>query len=257
MNDSSEYIYSDQLISDGLRRLEKEFSILEALTPSLQAKPLFTVYAACFCRKKDLLSQWRAYSKSGTGYAIEFSWSELCKKIVTTGTVGLCGQIEYDPAEQAKIIDHIFARTIKEFATDSLLQELGRALTSGATPADLIPLVEKIAGLLAATGGVGVTCLWAAKAFLKSPAFIEEQELRIMTTRSDIDRADEEFAPSNGLLVPHVPLGLGEPNTCPIRRVIIGPSPHPTQARTSVERFLKKCGYNNVEVESSPIPLKV
>jgi len=76
MNDASEYDYASGLITNELKSLEERF-LLGAGSPDSDLRHLifnglrhlattrqFRVYASCFCEAKNLLSQWRAYSKN-------------------------------------------------------------------------------------------------------------------------------------------------------------------------------------------------
>ena len=59
--------------------------------------------AACFCEGKNLPSQWRAYGKDGTGYALEFQ----LKSFMDTGRPEvrtLSGRIEYDEARRKGLV---------------------------------------------------------------------------------------------------------------------------------------------------------
>ena len=49
---------------------------------------------------------------------------------------------------------------------------------------------------------------------------------------------------------------LGSGVELPITRVIVGPGPHPDQAKDSIERFLQSKGLSHIAVEASPIPLR-
>ena len=59
-------------------------------------------FVACFCAVPDLLSQWRAYGRSGAGYCIAFDWEELAR-------AGSCIGFEliraiYDKSDQERIV---------------------------------------------------------------------------------------------------------------------------------------------------------
>ena len=116
--------------------------------------------------------------------------------------------------------------------------------------------------------------LFSAATF-KNPAFFEEKEWRIVTLLSCPDLPDGNSESSldipvefrNGIIgiTPYIerPLGLA---TCysPLRRIVVGPTPHMEQAVRGVEMLLENKGIhlrsqdfpNGVEVVPSKIPYR-
>ena len=91
-------------------KLKKSLLDLSALHP----------YVCCFSSKPDLLSQWRAYSDDGAGFAIGFSgdgidtrWTSRMDRLITLR------EVEYDPCKQKtrlrEVIEKCLARYLKRF----------------------------------------------------------------------------------------------------------------------------------------------
>ena len=80
LNDTSEYTYGGAIIRAALAEFQPDEWVSSLLDDLLAPDPRslgYNIYAACFCEKPDLLSQWRAYSKSGVGYSLEFDRAHL------------------------------------------------------------------------------------------------------------------------------------------------------------------------------------
>jgi Protein of unknown function (DUF2971) len=105
MNDASEYVYAQSVIDDVISAYSvkhPEFAQYKYIFEN-PLNVYLEVYAACFCERKDLLSQWRAYAKHGTGYAIEFSWQSLLRSF----PVNRLGRVEYVEKEQKNILEQM------------------------------------------------------------------------------------------------------------------------------------------------------
>jgi hypothetical protein len=118
LNDSTEYIYANTLIEEGIHKLGAH-PILSPMLTVLSDEPgplasAFNVYASCFCQAEDLLSQWRAYSGKGTGYAIEFDL-ELLENRVSANPFLILGRVEYQSAKQQELIQQIIAADLEPF----------------------------------------------------------------------------------------------------------------------------------------------
>ncbi|HXM43274.1 MAG TPA: DUF2971 domain-containing protein [Bryobacteraceae bacterium] len=229
-NDASEYLYSSTIIEEVTKAHAACHPGFERYHWACHQNPLdlgLHVYASCFCEEKDLLSQWRAYARLGTGYAIEFSWAKLRNMFPQNR----CGRVVYTQDTQKEILNQI-------------LTSLASDVTDRYPDQD-----ARVAGGLA-------NALLTVRAFLKSAAFREEKEWRIIAFHGT-DIHEELYRPSNNLLVPYCALPLGNPEDIPITKIVIGPSLHPKAAEHSLRRFLDKIGLTGVDIDVSPIPLRV
>lgn len=231
MNDASEYVYAQGVIDDVISAYSLKHSEFAKYKYIFERNPLDTnleVYAACFCERKDLLSQWRAYANRGTGYAIEFSWQSLLRSF----PVNRLGRVEYEENTQRNILQQ-------------MLKYLHRDITFRQKAGEQV--YSKLAAEL-------MNALLFVRAFLKSPAFREECEWRIISFPKS-DEREELFRASKNMVLPYCRLPFGD--QFPITKIIIGPTLNPTAAQRSLRRFLNSIEMNTVEIESSPIPLKL
>ena len=83
LNDASEIRYAHDLAREFVATLAPDSVIYRALRKglgylsSLMEEGNVDIFISCFCGKPDLLSQWRAYGRNGTGFALGFSRQEL------------------------------------------------------------------------------------------------------------------------------------------------------------------------------------
>ena len=275
MNDSTEYVYADALIEAGIAALGPDPRFSRSLKTLLDRPGDlgFEVYACCFCDGKDLLSQWRAYGGSGTGYVIEFSLDELQRHMSRRSSV--IGKIEYSEVHQKTLIQDIVSvlqifRGVEDadFILEPIFQKIvaeGR-LNKNAEFAALFSAHEReFRAVVDQYYGQPLTkiqhLLLIVRAFLKSPVFSEEREWRIVClARPNVSETFQPvaFRTTDVMFVPYLPVALaGSEGKLPISRIIIGPSLRPLQAKDSLRRFLGTLGLESIQVDPSMIPLRV
>lgn len=227
MNDSSEYVYAEQLIENTIRALSPP-AILDQVPSLLSHDPRkrgLQVYATCFCEKPDLLSQWRAYGGQGTGYCIEFNWQIMEQRL--SGEDIFLGRVEYEKSKQIELIQNIVAPHLQSVAS-----------RGNDDPGSIL---RKLA---------------LVRAFFKSASFSEEHEWRMACFATTLGIA--RFRASEDMLVPYVAVPLDDDATgLPIRCITIGPNPHPVQAQESLRRYLESIGAAQIVVDGSLIPLRL
>lgn len=241
MNDFMEMHWGYQVWEQAATELLPDFGkeFLDAIdlvihTSGIKALPL----ASCLSRAGDVLSQWRAYAKDGTGYAIGFN-AELLNKLPVRPL-----QVLYDFDQQVKEVKTI-VKALHE-AEDSENHTRGH---------DFLDACARISFDLAA---------------LKNPAFAEENEVRLLHLVN--------FAPSNQSLrlvdpggtsfekpadpqpmsffiresvpVAHVDIDFTDSGKInPVREVFIGPKNGALSSSISV--YLETMGIPNVQVKRS------
>src|ERR1039458_6367368 len=84
LNDPSEILYGRDLIRNvwhdfkrGATVLASVQDVVDSMTTFLYEKWMYATYLTCFSERRNDLSQWRAYSESGTGYSLGFDSTRL------------------------------------------------------------------------------------------------------------------------------------------------------------------------------------
>ena len=83
---------------------------LEALISSIEGIDNVNIFAACFCKEPDLLSQWRGYSGGMHGYSIGFDVRTL--RDASDQSELMLGKCIYDRGLQEKIIDEAIEKCL-------------------------------------------------------------------------------------------------------------------------------------------------
>jgi hypothetical protein len=247
MNDSQEVQYPYYLFGDRARqmstRLRKGETVrgvfLEACIESLKiAGGAESAYVSCFCERADLLSQWRGYSDSAGGYALELETQFLKREGF------MFGKVIYDPKVQKEQIDYLLECGMDEAVrrTESLKgAKLDKALND----------------VVLAFG----TLQWMAFVTFKDKAFEEEQEWRLTRIMRDgRPNLPLHFRQGGSVLIPYLEVPLeapGQPyeNGIPMRSIMVGPMGHPELARHSLRMFLRSVG-SKAEVKRSTVSLR-
>jgi hypothetical protein len=214
----------------------------------------------------DRLSQWRAYTANARGISLGFDYTALEK--------GGKDKVWFMQGSMAYLLycvysDHdkrvVFQNAEETFANRLTQIKAGIAISGMAED----PRVALIARSLAHEMIISATTF-------KNPAYFEEKEWRIVILPPRGGESSETTSPygsglpvrfRNGALgiTPYVecPLGLRSPNS-PLRRIVVGPTPHMEEAITAVEMLLEDKGvllrskdlHNGVEVVPSKIPYR-
>jgi hypothetical protein len=211
---------------------------LEASLSSVSIHP----HVCCFSSEPDLLSQWRAYSDDGGGFAIGFSADaieRLCISHLNRRTLISFHQVEYNTCTQElqlnEALAKALARYLKRFTDDK--------------DAD-----HRYEGLEIATAHSEI---WTLAARCKNRGFSEEREHRlvVMPKANDFppppfDVSEMCFRPSGQHLVPYFPISFKAEDIVGIR---LGPRNHEKEVRHAIEMFLGKNGFDlrRIEIKNS------
>jgi hypothetical protein len=231
-NDLSEGNYAWTVLVEALR--EREDLLSAALLENFEGfggLPGFGTewfrYAVCFCRAKDLLSQWRSYTPAGAGVALETPFGAL---VPYSGVEFALIRLLYDPEEQVHMVHRMLNHAV------ALWQD---------SPPQSQPEAD------AFLGAVGYELIEIMLRF-KHPDFSAEQEWRVLL----LNRAEEHA------LLPHHERGGQEVPYAEIafrpeylQSVIIGPGPH-SVGDAKVRAVLEEFGLGHVRIERSAIPLR-
>jgi Protein of unknown function (DUF2971) len=263
MNDASEYLHAVSLLTqeiDQVRSSEKDqlkINLLEeikgpvSLTRPQDVGPYFVT---CLSAAENSLNQWRAYGRGEGGYSIGFDGVKLSQSMLKLN--GILAPVLYDPSQQSKLVHDLLQWALSEY------QKL----------ATTIPISDRDdhrrdwAHML----------LWrigAAAPMIKNPAFVEEQEWRLIFMPSLKEQV--RFVPRSTGLAPFVELKLGAQQSgahpdrlahlgrvaladrLPVTKLWSGPGRATDTSLLAGRTLLEQMGYDGVSLEGSKIPYRV
>jgi hypothetical protein len=177
-----------------------------------------SVYVASFCEDGDLLSQWRAYSSDGLGYAVGFDPSASW---MGGGVEASIVRVVYDRMEQLELLNHVIDPVL-----DALLSWNGE----GPPPNEVSQIRGVVDPLLP---------------MFKNPGFDQEHEWRAVV---HLDRPRNYRAARFGV-TPYVELEAADGLGLPITNLVLGPRIEPRRGAFAVTHLL---GDNEFLVTDSP-----
>jgi hypothetical protein len=227
LNDAQEYRYAAERAAHVLLERAQasadphEQEILERFkgTIDLYMMAEWLVCVASFSAVGDDLSQWRGYCPNGAGYSLGFVPEDLAAEAAGQGfSLARC---LYSEAEQREALIRV-------------LEEVRRS----------VPWTQALAHPRDRDAQLGVMRAWR-NAFtplaptIKHPAFRHEQEWRLISEPISIGDSRWQVRPGRSMLIPYVPIALTRIDPyLPIRKVMVGPTPHRELARRAVELWL-------------------
>jgi len=245
MNDSREALY-------GLRAIERA---LQAMTPGADLEShvhqaaldrladlgdqedLLHSYIACLSKKRDDLSQWRAYGRP-RGFSIGFDRQTLERIFPPI--------LEFDRASYRVI-------SYDEAVQNGMLADRFRLMV------DLVPKAAP------AADAAGIAWLFILESMLLTPAFKDkafkdEDEVRLQILHNPETGVWGRLKFREGVmgLTPYVELSLNDPGSdkiSPIREIVVGPQPNQTEAIRAAKLLVERHGLD-IEVRPSDIPLR-
>lgn len=203
------------------------------------------VYAVCFCRSDDLLSQWRAYGANG-GYAIGFDAAQLRK--LTSRRVALM-KVSYDDDEQERALSELVRKWRQSFV----------GLSEGDEYFGPTMRIMELT-FAEAFSMVGLA--------FKDKGFREEEEWRLVYRKSEVVPDDGvnfpiDFRARNGSPMPFARVGFGSDEGAaefvrPIRDVVMGRRNYSNVAGFALVKFFLSLGgwHEDIGIRLSSIPLR-
>lgn len=256
LNDAGELTYGLRRICGALREAKKTaggvwLDHLENLLREMDdsARHLDRTYVACASMSSNSLSQWRAYSGNGVGYAIGLDCNEklavvagsdvdIDASISKTMTLGWL-PVLYDPAQQRSLAQDTVAYALYNL-------EWG-------CPVDSV-----------------MTEIVFSAICMKHPSFKDEEEVRYVTQVYEENAV--QFRGGKYGITPYVRLtapqdgGINEQGTIlcvhgscdslPIVELNVGPGKMADSARRGAEKLLRHCGFSEVSVSSDESPIR-
>jgi hypothetical protein len=261
LNDSKEIFYGCQIVKEALddwmaQNPRPETSLSLGLAQQLQEafgdtflnmKVVRPIFISCFCEGDNLLSQWRAYGKSG-GYSLGFQvpaadpiWG-LGFKPETTTLTAVWAKVEYKKNAQLNscraILDALLP-VFDDLATTNAIAEIGAHPLCG---------YEVIFRRM-------IDLLLEEVVSFKSEAFASENEWRVVVRqRERIKQGQDDgskivkpyqFRSREGMLIPYVRLIPSQDGgKLPIAEVHSGPTNDPITTTLAVPILLEQNGFN-------------
>jgi hypothetical protein len=202
---------------------------LKAVVKEITEGRMPNTYAACFCQRSDVLSQWRGYGGSDQPVAVTFKRKELEDLFASH-------KAKLYPVVKAKkqITDHLL-----ENLNELTVFEYGAGTFSG--PEKHQRAYHMLSRLLPRFKNIG---------------FQDERKWRFVVQHETV-RDLVCFRPVGNVIVPYIKLGPGEGSHLPIESIRIGPGRDMELTKHSVELFLKAKGYSDTRVFMTKVPFRV
>jgi hypothetical protein len=245
LNDSTELRYAAQLFRDAFLDLKnantfpEEAPYLERIIKTTAEEPALSPhlpswwFVTCFSKDKDDLSQWRAYSGSGNGYAIGFVAGRLM--LPSHALV----RVNYDGASH-KTLAATVATTTLQFIREGLEKR-----NDDSPDVREAWVTEFLADWNLRLGFLGPV--------VKDPSFRSENEYRIVHQLQWAELHKLRFRQGPTLMSRHLPLVF---QFLPLAEVMLGPSHrHREISRVSILTFMQQHGYS-VPISFSTIPFQ-
>jgi hypothetical protein len=232
LNDREELVHGIKCAKRAVSTMLKDAKLRQWKEPIAQIAAqiengrLPNTYAACFCEKSDLLSQWRGYGGKEQGVCLVFEARGL--EAMRHGKRSFLSPVQYGLINgKAALRDSLRTRLLAIDVEDfTAMDDAGRARTVYDVVSELIPR-------------------------FKHKGFEAELEWRLVVQHETL-RSSVQFRTNGNVLVPFIELGEGE---LPLKYVRIGPGSDPELTQRSVETFLAARGYE-VEVVMSRVPFR-
>jgi Protein of unknown function (DUF2971) len=204
----------------------------------------------CLSEERDLLSQWRGYAANATGVAIGFSkyyLEQLSKNIRDSSKTGFSvWQVQYDPAIHEAEVEPTYQEA-RNFINQGAFSFAGkRGLLDSRSDEQVEEDEKKTESQLASLSLTLMMRLFPKLYLLKSPAFKEEREWRLLSNFIRSGRDQCSYRASEGRVIPFRKFDLISLPDQPIAEVVLGPK-HLTPIHL-VKDFLKHSGFDGAKV---------
>lgn len=205
---------------------------LKKAADALKAGRIPNTYAACFCGRPDILSQWRGYGGSEQAVSVTFDRLDLSAAMKKSKAVLM-------PVIYGKV-------TTESQVTEALHEELSA-----------LDRLEEVFGKWTAQERIEEAHKAICRLLpqFKHNGFRDERELRYVVQQETI-RAETCFRAVGNVIVPYLKLLPGAKVKLPIRSVMVGPGRDPELTQRSLTAFLSAKGYEDIDVVLSEVPFR-
>jgi hypothetical protein len=216
----------DRIVKD--RKLAQWAGAIAQVVKEIEGGRMLNTYAACFCERSDVLSQWRGYGGSEQGVCLVFDRVGL--EAYCTGKRSFLAPVQYGFVEGKSHLRQGLQERLLAIAEEDLvgMDEADKRQTVHDILSELIPRFKHF-------------------------GFKAEAEWRLVVQHATV-RNTVCFRANKNVLVPYVKLGGG--GHIPLKRVLVGPGHDMALTQRSVELFLEAKGYSSVPVTLSKVPFR-
>ncbi len=235
LSDAAEFAYAIDLFRSELLALREETRsenakrILDMISERLKGIASINIFVSSFSENGNLLSQWRAYCPSGSGFSLGFDPQDL--QVPAREQPFFLAACTYDPLQQRAFLKQLLSDTLGAIEKQGGKEE------------------QRVEDLIWSFYGLGP--------LLKNPAFREESEWRIVSNPMPSTHPQIKSRIGLSMLVPYFEFHLtrnGEP--LKLADVYVGPTPHMTLSIQSAADFLSKNAVKNRGVTNCLIPYR-
>ncbi|MGI8960725.1 MAG: DUF2971 domain-containing protein [Bryobacteraceae bacterium] len=248
----------------------KELSIIFCGTRQnlIGTRQIGHVFGVSFCKKPDLLSQWRAYGLDGGGVCIGFERQELKTRLQEGLEIF---DVNYEQNKQVQFVLDLIRSAFESYQAE--MKQLDPYGSLFARPEGAVNVNEQ--GRLELTiqseekhsfkeNKIIEKCLNDALSELgaiahtfKLDAFSEEQEARLVSKfpANGPELTNVQLRARGDKLIPYIEM-MPTAGVLPIRRVIIGPASKSFDQTYALEILLARSGHVDVEIERSRFALR-
>jgi hypothetical protein len=236
----AEMAKSDGLDQANIQKLKESVSLLEQVMEGL---------GFCLSEEGDLLSQWRGYADDASGVSIGFSkkyLEKLSKASLNPQKSGFTLQkVEYEYESQKKRIQATYDK-IKELINQGAYKPLKYQTILKFKTDEEIEAENKIIKKAFANLSLAVLCLFSELFLLKTKAFQEEKEWRLISYLTKTGNDEYCLQSFHAKIVPYRKFSLSNLEENSIVEVILGPKNNTLEY--VIDGFLKQNNFENVNV---------
>jgi hypothetical protein len=239
LNDREELIHGLSGATKAVKRVTKDETYakwvrsLRAVMKEIKAGKIPNTYAACFCERSDVLSQWRAYGGSEQAIAISFDRAEL--ETLFSSQKAVLYPVVYGSLNANQQITEQLRQNLDELTTFEFA-------AGDYTPAEKRKRVYRMLSRLLPQ--------------FKNIGFQDEREWRFVVQHETV-RDLVCFHAVGNVVVPYIKLGPGKGSSLPIRSIRVGPGRDMDLTKRSVELYVATKGYSDVKVYITEVPFRV
>jgi len=243
MNDTAEFRLALELARAEVRSRSLPEKLEQKFLEDVDSIKAVNVFICSFSEQGDLLSQWRGYCPPGAGYSLGFT-SRYLREVAKRSGLFYLGKCTYQHVEQVEVVRELVdAALVQKPATD-VLEARGNPSKDQKHPLFGMSFQDALA---------------FAAPLLKHETFSEEKEWRLISEPISYHHPAFSHRPGRTHLVPYFRLSLSDAlveHPVLLRRLVIGPTPHPDLAKDSVFNLLGGHKLGDCAVAHSDIPFR-